>query len=83
MCIRDRLVHADKHGFLALPFGEEKGLLEASVFMDQNECNTVIRAARNARGLSVDELVESLNQAGAEFGAVAKTKFGNVGEFGN
>ena len=78
-----QLVHADKHGFLAIPFGEEKGLLEASVFMDQNECNTVIRAARNASGRSVDELVESLNQAGAEFGAAAKAKFGNAGEFGD
>ena len=41
-----QLIHADKHGFLAITAEEEKHLLEASIFMDQNECNTVIPAAR-------------------------------------
>ena len=78
-----QLVHADKHGFLAIPPGEEKGLLDASVFMDQNECNTVIRAARGASGLTESELITSLNQAGKDFGEAAKGKFGNSGEFGD
>ena len=78
-----QLVHADKHGFLAIPPGEEKGLLHASVFMDQNECNTVIRAARGASGLTESELITSLNQAGKDFGEAAKEKFGNAGEFGD
>lgn len=78
-----QLVHADKHGFLAIPPGEEKGLLDASVFMDQNECNTVIRAARGASGLTESELITSLNQAGKDFGEAAKEKFGNAGEFGD
>ena len=78
-----QLVHADKHGFLSIPFGEEKGLLEASVFMDLNECNTVIRAARSAAGLTEEELITSLNQAGAAFGEAANQQFGNSGEFGN
>ena len=77
-----QLVHADKHGFLAIPPGEEKGLLDASVFMDQNECNTVIRAARGASGLTESELITSLNQAGKDFGKAAKEKFGDAGEFG-
>ena len=78
-----QLIHADKHGFLAIPPGEEKGLLDASVFMDQNECNTVIRAARGASGLTESELITSLNQAGKDFGEAAKEKFGNAGEFGD
>ena len=78
-----QLIHADKHGFHAIPPGEEKGLLDASVFMDQNECNTVIRAARGASGLTESELITSLNQAGKDFGEAAKEKFGNAGEFGD
>jgi 4-hydroxy-4-methyl-2-oxoglutarate aldolase len=41
-----QLIHADKHGFLAVPLGEEKGLLEASIFMDTNECKNLINVAR-------------------------------------
>ena len=29
-----QLMHADRHGFLAIPLGEEKGLLEAAAVMD-------------------------------------------------
>src|SRR5262245_11138619 len=45
-----QLIHADKHGFLAIPFGEEKRLLEAARFMDSNECQTLIPAARGGAG---------------------------------
>jgi hypothetical protein len=31
------LIHADKHGFLAIPPGDEPGLLEATRFMDATE----------------------------------------------
>jgi len=41
-----QLVHADKHGFVAVPFGEEKKLLEAARFMDTNECMTMIPSDR-------------------------------------
>ena len=43
-----QLIHADKHGFLAVPKEDEAKLLEAARFMDANECNTVIPAARGA-----------------------------------
>jgi len=66
-----QLVHADKHGFLAIPAGDEEGLLEASVFMDQNECKTVIPAARSSSGLSTEELLRQINEAGAAFGEAA------------
>ena len=76
-----QLIHADKHGFMAIPPGEERGLLEASIFMDNNECNTVIAAARSSAGLSMDETVERINQAGKEFGKAANTKFRRDGEW--
>jgi len=77
-----QLIHADKHGFLAVPPGEETGLLEAAVFMDQNECNTVIKAARSSAGLSREELLGKLNLAVSEFGEAARERFGITGEFG-
>jgi len=43
-----QLIHADKHGFVAVPFGEEKKLLEAARFMDTNECMTMIPSGRAA-----------------------------------
>jgi 4-hydroxy-4-methyl-2-oxoglutarate aldolase len=76
-----QLIHADKHGFLAIPFGEEPGLLEAARFMDSNECETLIPAARNSTGCSTDEIIEKLAKAGAEFGAKAKAKFQRGGEW--
>lgn len=76
-----QLIHADKHGFLAIPPEDEEGLLDASVFMDQNECDTVIPAARSSAGKSVDEILEGLNAAGAEFGKAAKEKFNRGGEW--
>ena len=70
-----QLIHADKHGFLAIPAGEEQGLLDAAVFMDQNECETVIPAARESAGLTADELVARLNQAARQFRENALAKF--------
>lgn len=78
-----QLIHADKHGFLAIPPGEEKGLLDAAVFMDENECNTVIKTARGASGLTRTELLKQLNQSVNDFGEAARNKFGSPGEFGD
>lgn len=76
-----QLVHADKHGFLAVPFGEEKHLLEAARFMDANECNTLIPAARGAGGLTVKETLKRIDEAGAAFGAAARKQFKRRGEW--
>jgi len=76
-----QLIHADKHGFLAVPLGEESGLLEAAKFMDANECRTVIAAAREIRGKTPREICDALDQAGAEFKRAAKAKFGRKGEW--
>tara|TARA_B100001123_G_scaffold450597_1_gene622253 strand:+ start:3609 stop:4343 length:735 start_codon:yes stop_codon:yes gene_type:complete len=70
-----QLVHADKHGFLAIPPEDEELLLEAAVFMDQNECNTLIPAARSAHGKSMEKILDSIGAAGKAFGEAAKKKF--------
>ena len=76
-----QLIHADKHGFLAVPFGEEASLLEAARFMDANECHTMISAARSCQGLTTEETLAKLDDAAAEFGRAAREKFGREGEW--
>lgn len=76
-----QLIHADKHGFLAIPEGEEKNLLDAARFMDSNECRTVIRAARAAAGKTTEEILGEMDAAGQAFGEAVKEKFGAKGEW--
>ncbi|MDZ7604955.1 MAG: RraA family protein [Cyclobacteriaceae bacterium] len=76
-----QLIHADKHGFLAIPEGEESGLLDAVRFMDSNECNTMIAAARSCHGLKQDEVLRALDASMQKFGENAKDKFGKKGEW--
>jgi regulator of RNase E activity RraA len=76
-----QLIHADKHGFIAVPPEDEAGLLEATQFMDANECNTVIAAARSASGRSTEEMLAAFDQASAAFGQAARSRFGREGEF--
>ena len=76
-----QLIHADKHGFLAVTQDEESELLAASLFMDNNECETVIAAARSCAGLSTAEAVQQINAAGAAFGAATQKRFGADGEW--
>lgn len=75
-----QLVHADKHGFIAIPPGEEARLLEAAVQMDVNECETVIAAARGSTGLGLSETVDHINAAAGEFGRRTREQFGRDGE---
>jgi regulator of RNase E activity RraA len=76
-----QLIHADKHGFLAVPRADEEQLLDAARFMDTNECRTVIPAAKECAGLSVEELLEQLLLAGAEYRANVHAYFKRQGEF--
>ena len=76
-----QLIHADKHGFLVIPFGEEQRLLEAASFMDANECNTMIAAARGASGLSSKEALARMEAAAQIFSAETRRKFGQRGEW--
>jgi len=77
-----QLIHADKHGFLVIPEGEEARLLEAAAFMDGLECRTVIPAARFASGLPADEVLARMEQARRDFGRAVREHFGREGEHG-
>jgi 4-hydroxy-4-methyl-2-oxoglutarate aldolase len=76
-----QLIHADKHGFIAIPDEDVPRLLEAAKFMDANECNTVIAAAREANGKTTDDLLESLDKAAKAFKEAAREKFRRDGEW--
>ena len=76
-----QLIHADKHGFLAVPPGDEKHLLEAARFMDANECQTLIPAARGAVGKSLPEVCDAIDNASKEFSRQVRKKFRRKGEW--
>ena len=76
-----QLIHADKHGFLAIPPEDEPRLLEAARFMDSNECRTVIPAARGRAGRTSEELLQDIASAIAAFRANVQAKFGQKGEW--
>jgi hypothetical protein len=76
-----QLIHADKHGFLAIPEGDEKGLLDAVRFMDSNECNTMMAAARSSHGKPMDEVLKSMDVSMQKLGDSARQKFGRKGEW--
>lgn len=71
-----QLIHADKHGFLVIPEQDEARLLEASRFMDTNECRTMIRVARETSGMSTEEIFKEIDMACDEFTRNAKEHFG-------
>ena len=70
-----QLIHADKHGFMAIPTEDAATLLDVAVFMDQNETNTVIAAARDTSGKSNKEILSKLAKAGKAFSEAAQQKF--------
>ena len=76
-----QLIHADKHGFLAIPDEDQAKLLDASLFMDKNECDTVIAAARSGAGKSMEQHLADLNAAAAQFAKNTKEKFDGEGEW--
>ena len=70
-----QLIHADKHGFLAIPFGDETGLLEASRFLDATECRTMIPAARDGVGKAPRAICAEFDAAAAEFSRRVRKQF--------
>lgn len=74
-----QLIHADKHGFLAIPPEDEAKLLDAASFMDANECHTVIAAARSAAGSPLDDAVRRFGEAGRLFAERTRAHFGEQG----
>jgi 4-hydroxy-4-methyl-2-oxoglutarate aldolase len=69
------LIHADKHGFMAVPEEDQSRLLDAARFMDSNECKTVIAAARSSTGKTVEEILAQMDNAAAAFSRATKEKF--------
>jgi regulator of RNase E activity RraA len=76
-----QLIHADKHGFLVIPDEDQINLLDAVRFMDSNECQTLIPAARSSVGKKLTDVLKSINEVATEFGKNVKNKFGNKGEW--
>jgi len=60
---------------------EQSRIFEAARFVDANECQTVIPAARNSSGLSRDRILADLPETGAAFGKAAKAKLNGKGEW--
>lgn len=77
-----QLIHADKHGFIVIPRDGQKRLLEATRFMDDNECNTVIAAGLRGTGNTDPANLAAMKKAGAAFGSATRRKFkAGPGEF--
>ena len=75
-----QLIHADKHGFLAIPKEDEDNLLAAARFMDSNECQTVIAAARNTTGKDIETILDDLRRARELFKENTHKTFRKPGE---
>jgi 4-hydroxy-4-methyl-2-oxoglutarate aldolase len=76
-----QLIHADKHGFIVIPPEDEPGLLEASRFLDGQECQTMIAAAREAAGMSQEELLRRFDEAAGRYTKAVQEKYRRRGEF--
>lgn len=76
-----QLIHADQHGFLLIPKEDEAQLLDAARFMDSNECNTLIAAARSTAGKGMNEVLAALNEAATAFTFATAERFGGKGEW--
>lgn len=76
-----QLIHADKHGFLVVPKEDEARLLEASLYMDNNECDTIIPSAINGYGKTGEQIVTDFLEAAKDFGAATKAFSSKKGEW--
>ncbi len=56
------LIHADKHGFMAINPEDAEHLLAAARFMDQNECEHLLSFSRNASGMSKQEFIDGYSR---------------------
>ncbi len=74
------LIHADKHGFMAIDDEDSENLLKAVTFMDANECNNLLNISRNSAGLPLDEFIEVYSQGVSNFKNAAKEYFAGIKE---
>jgi len=75
-----QLIHADKHGFLAIPECDQGRLLQAAMFMDSNECQTLIAASRNSQGKTMEDILKAIDQAARKFNQNTREKYGRKRE---
>lgn len=75
-----QLIHADQHGFLVIPHEDQNQLLEATRFMDSNECKTMIAAARHPSGRPTGQLLDLFDAACEQFSRNAEDRFSRRGE---
>ncbi|HEY4201259.1 MAG TPA: hypothetical protein VGM83_11920 [Devosiaceae bacterium] len=76
-----QLIHADKHGFLVIPEEDQKAVFDATLFMDGNECETVIESSQILRGQTMAETRARQLDAERRFGAAARQQFNKKGEW--
>ncbi len=65
------LILADKYGFMAVPPEEQKGLLEASRYLDSCELKSMISTSQAAIGLSMKEKAEAIIESQKLMGQLA------------
>lgn len=70
-----QLIHADMHGFLVIPKEDEERLVEATLFMDNNEKNILLSDTRNTSGKSKGEILKVLDESRKQFRNAVKKKF--------
>lgn len=74
-----QVVHADQHGFLAIPTEDEPRLLEAATFLDSAEAGLL--AAARAGGLSAGQFLQQFDAAIDGYLAQVRARFPKRGEW--
>lgn len=74
-----QLVHADQHGFLAVPPEDEPRLLEAAGFLDAIEAGLLVAA--RAAGKPVDAFLQQFDSAVDAYVSAVRSRFPKRGEW--
>ena len=70
-----------QHGFMTIPEEDQKAVFDATLFMDGNECTSVIETSQVLAGRSMSETRSQMLEAERRFGAAALERFGKRGEW--
>ena len=76
------LIHADKHGFMAIDAEDCPRLLDAARFMDENECRHLLSCSRAAAGVPLEMFIQAYVQHVKQFNADANAFFAGKKENG-
>ena len=66
---------------MVIPEEDQKAVFDATLFMDGNECTSVIEASQILVGRSMSETRAQMVDAERRFGAAALERFGRKGEW--